>query len=50
MDSKSNSTSSNLLHIQSTPLSLEQSQSLESLEFDFALCHTYGWCDCCYRY
>jgi hypothetical protein len=47
MDSKSKLTSSNLLHIQSTPLSSEQSQTLE---FDFALCHTYGWCDCCYRY
>ena len=44
MDSKSKSTSSNLVNLQ-TPLSSEQ-----SLEFDFALCHTYGWCDCCYRY
>jgi hypothetical protein len=46
MDSKSKSTSSNLLHLQR----LESLETLESLEFDFALCHTYGWCDCCYRY
>lgn len=38
------STSNSLL---TKSLKLEHRPQLQSLEFDFALCHNYGWCFCC---